>query len=388
MIPLADPMGRVIGFTARDLDNDPSAPKYINTPQTILYDKSRHIFGLNLAKDAIRIQKYAVVVEGNLDVIASHQAGIAQVVATAGTAITEYHLKGISRFAGDIRLSFDQDDAGIRATERAIGLASKLGVNLSVITIPGAKDPDELIKQDPNSWKKIIENAEYGLDWLIGYYQSQINISDGKGKREFSDLMLNVIKSLNDPVEQEHYLIKVAKIIGVSIEALKNKVDDSPSSKKLKKGVNNPVPLNDPKRIEFKKLQDHLLCLVLVRPELRQFVTSFNPEMMADDLGKKFLQQLLKTPDLTQGDLAKIAEISDYVKILQLQYEDLYEDLDPLEQHYETTRLQTQFLKAYVWKEKQQISAQLNNSNDREENALLEKVKELDALLKSTSGTS
>src|SRR5262249_46952302 len=133
MVPLADQQGRVIGFTARLLRDEPNAPKYINTPQTILYDKSRHVFGLHLAKEAIRKKKYAVIAEGNLDVIMSHQAGVKQVVATAGTALTEQQLKALGRFTPDIRLSFDADRAGASATERAIPIASKVGVSLSVI---------------------------------------------------------------------------------------------------------------------------------------------------------------------------------------------------------------------------------------------------------------
>src|SRR5665811_1433802 len=160
MIPLQDPQGRIIGFTARLLDDDPNAPKYINTPQTVLYDKSRHVYGLHLAKESIRKTKFVVLVEGNLDVIASHQAGVRQVVATAGTALTEPHLKALSRFTGDIRLCFDADKAGVAATERAIPVAGKVGVNLQIITIPSGKDPDELIKQDVDTWRRIIEEPQ------------------------------------------------------------------------------------------------------------------------------------------------------------------------------------------------------------------------------------
>ena len=113
MVPLMDAQGAIVGFTARLLEDIPNAPKYINTPQTLLYDKSRHIYGLHLAKDAIRKSGYAVLVEGNLDVIASHQAGVSQVVATAGTAMTESHLKTLKRFTGDIRLAFDADSGNI-----------------------------------------------------------------------------------------------------------------------------------------------------------------------------------------------------------------------------------------------------------------------------------
>ncbi|MGH7236978.1 MAG: DNA primase, partial [Candidatus Saccharimonadales bacterium] len=107
VLPLQDAQGQVIGFTARLLIDDKNAPKYLNTPGTILYDKSRHVYGLHLAKESIRKTKYVVLVEGNLDVIASHQAGVRQTVATAGTALTEQHLKTLSRFSGDIRLCFD-----------------------------------------------------------------------------------------------------------------------------------------------------------------------------------------------------------------------------------------------------------------------------------------
>jgi len=154
MIALMDSQGRVIGFTARILNDDPNAPKYINTPQTLLYDKSRHVFGLHLAKDAIRKSDFAVVVEGNMDVIASHQAGVKNVVATAGTAMTTGHLKEISRFASDIRLSFDQDKAGQNATERTVILVTSMDIKLGVITIPSGKDPDELIKADKTVWQK------------------------------------------------------------------------------------------------------------------------------------------------------------------------------------------------------------------------------------------
>lgn len=115
MVPLMDSAGQVIGFTARIIEDDPGAPKYLNTPQTLLYDKSRHVFGLSQAKEAIRTAGYSVVVEGNLDVVSSHQVGITQVVATAGTALTEYHLKALARLSPQVRLAFDGDKAGVAA---------------------------------------------------------------------------------------------------------------------------------------------------------------------------------------------------------------------------------------------------------------------------------
>ncbi|HRN90668.1 MAG TPA: DNA primase, partial [Candidatus Saccharibacteria bacterium] len=157
MVPLMDGTGQVIGFTARIIDDEPNAPKYLNTPQTLLYDKGRHVFGLSQAKEAIRSNDYAVIVEGNLDVVSSHQAGFTQVVATAGTAMTEHHLRALVRLSGHARLAFDGDKAGLAATERAVPIAQGVGIELGIVSMPdGAKDPDELIKQDPKLWQKAI----------------------------------------------------------------------------------------------------------------------------------------------------------------------------------------------------------------------------------------
>src|SRR3989344_2924067 len=205
MIPLMDPQGRVVGFTARLLRDEPNAPKYINTPATPIYDKSRHVFGLHLAKDAIRKNNYVVLVEGNLDVIASHQAGVKQTVATAGTAMTEQHLKALGRFTQNVRLAFDQDVAGLQATERSLPIAAKVGANLSVIDVD-AKDPDELIQKDPKAWEKVVTKPKYALDWLVEQYQKRLDIKSAQGKRELSDVVLKLVSGLEDKVEQDHYI--------------------------------------------------------------------------------------------------------------------------------------------------------------------------------------
>src|SRR3990167_7797431 len=134
-----------------------------------------------------------------MDVIASHQAGVVNVVASAGTAITERHLRELKRFTGDVRLSFDADKAGITATERAIPLAQKVGVNLSIITID-AKDPDELIQKDLSAWKKAVDNAKYAPDWLIEHYKKVLDLSSAQGKRAFTDALLLTIRKLADSV--------------------------------------------------------------------------------------------------------------------------------------------------------------------------------------------
>jgi len=388
MIPLADPTGRIIGFTARVLDNNTDAPKYINTPQTLLYDKSRHVFGLHLAKEAIRQTKYAVIVEGNLDVIASHQVGVKQVVATAGTALTEQQLKSLSRLTTDIRLSFDQDSAGQKASERAIPIASRVGVSLYMISLPSAKDPDELIKQDPKTWQQAIEKPEYAVDWLIKRYAQQLDISGGQGKRQFSDVMLDVVSKLSDQVEREHYIDKIASIIGVSKDALLAKISQSQTKPTSLKRPKQDLFQLDKQTVERIKLQDHFLALMLQRPELRKFMQPVKSSILVEENARKLLVFLQDNPDFIVAPTTDrgLQSVADYIKILLLQYEELYGDLEPLELHYEAGRLQAQLIQHYVKIQKQDLSTRLDQADEPTISKLLEEVKQLDKLLKTNKG--
>jgi DNA primase len=329
MIPLADSHGQVIGFTARLLADEPDAPKYINTPQTVTYDKSRHVFGLHLAKEAVRKEGFVVVAEGNLDVIASWQAGIANVVASAGTAMTEQHLKILKRFTGDIRLSFDADRAGIAATERVIPLAQKAEVSLRIIAIKEAKDPDELIRKDVNFWRKAIEQAQYAPDWLIDRYKEEVDLTTAAGKKAFTDALLTTIRRLRDPIEQEHYLKAIAKLTDTSLEAVKAKFSDQPAAQVvLKRPKTADTPL-DKAQVEYQRLQDHFLSMLLIQPQLRQLIENCKSQFFSEGPQRDVFKFLKDNPDF-DGD-PKIAEqlqpISDYVKILMLQFEELYSNL-------------------------------------------------------------
>lgn len=382
MIPLQDAQGAVIGFTARLLEDIPDAPKYINTPQTILYDKSRHIYGLHLAKDSIRKSTYAVLVEGNLDVIASHQAKVSQVVATAGTAMTEQHLKALKRFTGDIRLAFDADKAGQNATERAIPIASKVGVDLSMVTIPAGKDPDELIKQDVKTWERAITKHQNALDWLIERYKEQLDLTTAAGKRQFSDITLNVVSQLPDAVEREHFIAKIAGVIGVTTEALHSKIKaESQAPKRRTKVVQAPQAYNP----DEARNQNHFLSLLLMQPALRSYLDPITEDMLLDDPAKQIFNFLLQNPTFN-GDpkeAAVLREVSDYAKILALQFEELYQGIELLELRNEAARLQTRVIEQYVKTKKRPLIEAMRDADDKERNRLLSEAKSLDALLKN-----
>ena len=406
MVPLCDPQGRVIGFTARILVDDPNAPKYINTPATVLYDKSRHVFGLHLAKEAIRKNKFVVAVEGNLDVIASHQAGVNQTVAIAGTALTEYHLKILSRFTSDIRLCFDADKAGIAATERAIPLASRVGVSLSIIDIPSGKDPDELVRQDPRLWQATINDHQYALDWLMGRYQKLLDVASALGKKQFTDILLPLVRRLSDSVEQDHYLTKIAEVTGVGRPALDAKMSGTPGEqlKKLRTPAIQPT-IPDKQAVEYVKAQDHILALALMHPGVRSHLEPLTQEMFAERNAQELLEFLIAHPDFdgSKASVAQLADIAkvlqspdsqqkgvqtlgDYARILLLQHEQLYESLEETELAYEASRLTRTLVETYVKLQKQILAGQLAGADDERTNTLLERVRKLDTLLNEVKG--
>jgi DNA primase len=384
MIPLADSQGRVIGYTARILGDENNGPKYINTPQTALYDKSRHVFGLHLAKASIRESGYAVLVEGNLDVIASYQAGVKQVVATAGTAMTVYQLQALSRLTNDVRLCFDADKAGIAATERAIPIASSIKLNLSIVSLQSGKDPDELIMQDPQLWQKDIDNKKYALDWLVDFYSKNLDLTSAPGKRQFTDKLLPIISALDDEVEKDHYVNQLSKLIDINPEAINDKLKKSGTSTPArKKIIKTKVVVVDKEQLEAQKTQNNLLSLVLNRQTLRDILEDISLSMMVTENGKELLSLLKEKPDFDlKTDKHHITKLEDYVKIEQLLYEELYSNLDLNELHYEASRLKTRLIGQYVKEQKFKIIEQLSGTiSEPETRKLLEKAKKLDQML-------
>lgn len=279
MVPLMDGSGQVIGFTGRIIIDDSRAPKYLNTPQTLLYDKSRHVFGLSQAKEAIRKADHSVVVEGNLDVVSSHQAGVKQVVATAGTAMTEHHMRALYRLSSNVRLSFDGDKAGLAATERAIPIAQTVGVSLSIITLPeSAKDPDELIQQDAKLWQKAIDASEPVVDWVIEQFAGRENLESAAGKRAFTTAAIGVIKSLTDPVEQDHYMARIAEMTDTTREALTSKLQNF-AEKKMYKTPKKTHTVNKDAKHQVDHLQNVLLAVAFNDQGVRKLFESIEPKI-------------------------------------------------------------------------------------------------------------
>jgi DNA primase len=379
MIPLADQQGRIIGFTARLLAENPEAPKYINTPATPIYDKSLQVYGLHLAKEQVRKSGFVVVVEGNLDVISSHQAGVKNVVATAGTSMTAGHLKTLKRFCADIRLCFDQDPAGQNATERIIEISQSLGVNLSIISISGAKDPDELIQTDLKSWQEAISKPVYAVDWVFNEYATKLDLNSATGKRQFTDEAARIIQKISDPVERDHYLSLAANLAKVNLAALKQKLDNKSTAKQRFKKISvQPVSKTSDNLV----LEQNLLALALVYPACR-LVLSYLPTAVFSTSQSRLLHQFLSnnlTLHINPERQLELKDLSDYVKILVLLCEERYQNTEQQELAYQSNKLAGRLVAEYVKNQKRLLIEKLKQTSDDETTKLLIEVKQLDEL--------
>ncbi len=376
MVPLMDGTGQIIGFTGRIIGDDPNAPKYLNTPQTLLYDKGRHVFGLSQAKEAIRACDYAVIVEGNMDVISSHQAGIKQVVATAGTAMTENHLKALVRLTSHIRLAFDGDKAGLAATERAIPIAQGVGVELTIITLPGdAKDPDELIKKDPKFWQQAIDDAEPVVDWVIKQYSLREDLKTAAGKRRFTTAALDVVRMLHDPVEQEHYLAKIASYSDSSIDTLKEKLasGDAPVEAHYKKVVQPAEITPDPSAY-----QDNLLAVALIDAATHDLFRSADIEHFAGEHRQAIVKYLTEHGGKPIKDTPEELQNYDiYVKILLLKADARYADWNDQDRYFETARLLRQVISEQKKIQKNLLTEQLREAESLGDDAKADEIRGL-----------
>ncbi len=220
IFPIADSAGRIIAFSGRILPafDDGKTGKYINSPETPLFNKSEVLYGFDRAKLAIRQKDAAILVEGQMDLLMAHQAGDDNTVASSGTALGDHQLTRLKRLSENLLLSFDSDSAGLRASERAIRLALSLGMNVKVIALQ-QKDPAELIQHDPKAWKEAVKNARQVIDFLLDTL-----LTSQKAGREralaIERSILPLVRLLPSVVEQSHFLKVIAERSGLREEAL------------------------------------------------------------------------------------------------------------------------------------------------------------------------
>lgn len=229
MFPITDSSGRVVGFSGRIFSGQKTeTAKYINTPETSLYNKSNILYGFDKAKAAIRREGVCILVEGQMDLVMSHQAGFANTVAVSGTALTEHHLRLIKRLAGDLVFAFDPDEAGVSASRRGVDTALICGMDVKIADLPAGVDPADLILKDKKAWAQKVGKARRVVDFYLvallrgGYDMHTLG-------RKIEETVLPLIQRVKRKIDQAHFVSKVAHILHISEERVWEQMHSMPS---------------------------------------------------------------------------------------------------------------------------------------------------------------
>lgn len=298
--PICDTNGAIVAFTARINPNKQeaaSAAKYINSPQTDLYDKSRILFALDKARRAIKERGFAIVVEGQMDAITCHQHDFNNTVASSGTALTESQLILLKRFSNNIALCFDMDKAGQLAADRGIREALRLDVNVKIIVLPNQyKDPDECLRKSPEDFKQAVIHSKPVLEYYFEKLKIDKDLRKVSDKKLVSRAMLEMISIMANKIEQDYWLKRLAESVEISEQILREALPNSMQQKNYNV-KDNAKELPDNLMIELsreERLSEILLALLLKTPDLINYSTAhLEPEDLAGDKSQLFYKNLI-----------------------------------------------------------------------------------------------
>jgi DNA primase len=283
----------VTGFGGRALDDTP--PKYLNSPQSPVFDKSDTLYGIHLAAQAIRHEDLAVITEGYMDVIIPHQYGFQNVVASMGIAITDKQVNKLKRLTKNLVLALDPDAAGEEAMLRCIDYENTLGAEVRVVIVPGGKDPDEIIREDPDIWSGLIEKAKPVIEFAIEKTVGKLDMNKAGDKSNAANSMLPVIARVRDDIRRDHYLTRLSKLTGIGynrLEAVLKTHLNAPKGERPKSLI-TPVTLR-PKTVSR---EDYCLTLLLQHPGLKTVNAGLLPDYFQDSENREIYTAWLDTDD-------------------------------------------------------------------------------------------
>ncbi|NOZ06132.1 MAG: DNA primase [Chloroflexi bacterium] len=293
LFPIRDPQGKVIGFGGRALD-DETQPKYLNSPQTPLFDKGRVLFGLDVAREAIRKADNVIIVEGYMDVLTAHQHGFQNVIASMGTALTREQFRTLKRLTRSLVFALDADQAGSTATQRGLERAREaldqktvpvitsrglvrqeheVDADIHVLVLPEGMDPDDLIKQRPAQWQQLVQSALPVVDYLFSRAIRDFDPQSAKAKSHLTEELLPVIADILDPVQRVHYLQKLAQLVRVDERVL-----DQQLARTRRHRAGTAPATDEEEQVQASMafgLEEYCLFLLLVRPALFETVEQY-----------------------------------------------------------------------------------------------------------------
>ena len=347
MFPIRDTRGRFCGFGARTLSSE-IQPKYLNTPQTPLFDKSGLLYGLDLAQQSIRERKQCIIVEGYTDVMMAHQHGETNVVASMGTSLTEKHVRAVKSLTTNLVLALDPDAAGSAATMRGLEVArrafdrvdtrvsvgdimrleSTLEADIRIAVLPEGKDPDTLLREDSSAWQTRIDRAVPFVDYAFRLIAQQHDLSSTQGKRRAVDALAPLINDIGDPVARQQYLKRLTQVLdlGIQSEVLMNLMHarrPTRQSSALSRQNGEGQTANSGKEQAADRLEQFLVGLLTVHPQAHGIAAEF---IDAEDFRHPLLRQAYDHIGVTQGNgAASLEDLGD---------QDLHELLDRLRQEW------------------------------------------------------
>ncbi|MFC2022946.1 DNA primase [Chloroflexota bacterium] len=312
MFTIFDARGQVTGFGGRVLDD--SLPKYINSPQTPVFDKSGTLYAINLARPAIRQQDLVVIVEGYMDVITAHQNGFSNVIASMGTSITEKQVNTLKRLTRNVTLALDADAAGEEAMLRCVSYENTLNTEIRVIVLPEGKDPDDVIREDTAMWHNLVEQSLPVVDYTFDMVASGLDLTTARDKALARDRLLPVVVEIRDLVRQSHYSQKLARLVNVPERAMEQELQRrKPGPAKRRTAAPEPVAMG---KILSSPVEDYCLALLLQHPELKKGYRGLAPEHFENTENRQIFttwQQACDLPSLKEQLDPAIWEHLDYL---------------------------------------------------------------------------
>ena len=344
MFPIRDSEGRLAGFGGRSLDD--SEPKYLNSPQSEVFDKSRILYAMDRARDDIR-KNGAVIVEGYMDAIAAHQAGFRNVVASMGTALTEPQVDAIRRMTNRVTMALDQDAAGQQATLRSLESSWRIyqsrlagqsrgtmllqrpdNPEIRIAAMPPGQDPDEVIRRSPAEWTRLVEQARPLLDFLISATTAGIDPSTAQGKAAIAEAIFPLIAAVQDAPQQDYYFQKLAGELGVTPDTLLASVGRPTAARHPRTPRNRQRPEHDQggqaaasspfARLEHDPVEEYCLTLLMRYPELSEYAEPLTLEHFWRHENREIFDNYL-----TRGDGVRQAILDDAPLGIREQWESL-----------------------------------------------------------------
>lgn len=294
MFPIKDARGNIIAFSGRSLDPSEKASKYINTPETSLYHKRESLYGIDLAREAIKKENNVYLVEGEFDVISPVSYGIENIVATKGTAVTREQLTLLKRYTSRITLALDSDTAGEEAVKKTLFEAEPLDLEIDVVAIDFAKDPDEAVQKDPIRFKKLLKQQIPVYDFILDYSMKKYSTDDPYAKKKVGEEIIPLIEKIQNAIVQSHYIKKTAELLTVSEQSVEQMMRKIARSRKQQQFKSRRSQKNTEENREI-TIQKYLLSLVFQNAE---------PYMLA-----KKIFQVISVEDFSLPVLTKIMQV-------------------------------------------------------------------------------